>query len=73
MQPLDGEPHFLFLQGAQDNGTLFLFLTTRYEPSGENWPLPELVADGGVGVMFGIEEPCEGDCCAWVSDSVDGL
>lgn len=29
-------PHFLFLQGAHDNGTLFLFLTTRYCPSGEN-------------------------------------
>ena len=73
-QPVGGrEPHFLFRQGAQDNGTRFLFLTTRYEPSGENCPLLEVVADGGVGVMFGTVEPCEGDCCAWISDSVDGL
>lgn len=39
-------PHFLFLQGAHDKGTLFLFRTTRNCPSGE---LIEVAADGGVG------------------------
>ena len=47
-----GKPHFLFRHGAHDSGTLFLFLTTRYCPSGENCPL--LVADGGVGVILGL-------------------
>ena len=44
--------HFLFLQGAHDNGTLFLFLTTLYFPSGEY--CPELDAEGGVGVIAGV-------------------
>ena len=47
--------YFLFLQGAHDNGTLFLFLTTRYCASGEYCPPAlEAVADGGVGVMMTI-------------------
>ena len=72
-QPLDArEPHFLFLQGAHDKGTLFLFLTTRYEPSVENCPLLEAVADGGVGVIFGRVESCKGECCALVEVSIDG-
>ena len=41
--------NFRFLQGAQDKGTLFLFLTTLNSPLGENPWLD--VADGGVGVM----------------------
>ena len=39
-------PHFLFLQGAHESGTLFRFRTTRYCPSGE---LLVVVAEGGVG------------------------
>lgn len=43
--------HFLFLQGAHDNGTRFLFLTTLYCPSGECGPELDAVAEGGVGVI----------------------
>ena len=50
--------HFLFRQGAHDNGTLFLFLTTRYCPSGENWPLLVVDVEGGVGVILGVFESC---------------
>ena len=52
----DGRSHFLFRHGAHDNGTLFLFLTTRYCPSGENWPLLVDVVDGGVEAIFGMVE-----------------
>ena len=44
--------HFLFLHGAQDNGTLFRFLTTLYSPTCGERLLTE-GADGGVGVMAG--------------------
>ena len=43
--------HFLFLHGAHDKGTRFLFLTTLYCPSGEYCPELEAVAEGGVGVI----------------------
>lgn len=42
--------HFLCLHGAHDNGTLFLFLTTRYCVSGE-FPVDDPV-EGGVGDIF---------------------
>lgn len=44
--------YFLFLHGAQDNGTRFRFLTTLYSPTfGERSLTVE--AEGGVGVMAG--------------------
>ena len=44
--------YFLFLHGAQDNGTLFRFLTTLYSPTFGGRSLTE-GAEGGVGVMAG--------------------
>jgi hypothetical protein len=43
--------HFSFrcLQGPQDNGTRFLFLTTLNWGSGGEWPALEEFVEGGVG------------------------
>ena len=40
------------LHGAQESGTLFLFLTTRNCASGECAPALDDVVEGGVGVMM---------------------
>jgi hypothetical protein len=44
--------HFLCRHGPQDNGTLFLFRTTRNCASGEWPPALEDVVEGGVGVIL---------------------
>lgn len=46
--------HFLFLQGAHDSGTLFLFLTILYCPSGDCGRPTDVEADGGVGDIWAL-------------------